>query len=136
MSADSSEVGPAESVGDRESQRSPGESESTAPRLEEIPGKIRRELAETNSPEGLRRYLLLNREALARIPVALLNAWVQVPELRFYRNHGLLGLRKTESRKDPVAALSKRLDQISAVVDRHSRDLKQILDYLKSPDPE
>jgi hypothetical protein len=132
----SSEVGLVESIEDRESQRSPAESESTAPSLEAISGKIRSDLVETNSPEALRKYLLLNREALDRIPVALLNTWVQVPELRFYRNHGLLGLRKTESRKDPLAALAKRLDQISAVVDRHSRDLKQILDFLKSSEPE
>jgi hypothetical protein len=134
MSADSSEAGAVESVGDRESQRSPADSESTAPSLEAISGKIRADLVETTSPEALRKYLLLNREALDRIPVALLNSWVQVPALRFYRNHGLLGLRKTESRKDPLAALSKRLDQISAVVDRHSRDLKEILEFLKSPE--
>jgi hypothetical protein len=113
----------------------PVNSEATADSLEAISARIREELVEITSPEGLRRYLLLNRERLDKIPVALLNAWAcAVPELWFYKNHGILGLRKAKSRKDPIAALSKRLDAIAALVDRHSRDLKSILDFLKSAD--
>jgi hypothetical protein len=114
------------SAGDSENEFTLGRTEAISGELEAKTERIRALLVETSTAEDLRKVLLLNREDLEKIPVALLNSWlVSVPSLRFYKNHGFLALRKTEGKADREALLLSRVGALEKTVERLSRRLEE-----------
>jgi septal ring factor EnvC (AmiA/AmiB activator) len=81
--------------------------------LEAISAQLRELLVEITNLEDLRKILLLRRDDLDKIPVALLNSWLlSFPSYRFYKNHGYLALRKVEGKEDRLAAVLEELAEV------------------------
>jgi hypothetical protein len=117
------------SAGDSENEFTLGRTEAISGELEAKTERIRSLLVQTSTAEDLRKVLLLNREDLEKIPVALLNSWlVSVPSLRFYTNHGFLALRKTEGKADREALL---LDRVGALEKRLEQCEKRLAEFAK-----
>jgi hypothetical protein len=108
--------------------------------------KVRLDLVNAKNSQEIRKYLVLNREIVEPIPVALLNSWIHaIPDIRFYKNHGYLGLRSAVSQKTNLEALTNRvsclvervdlleekLEKFSKILDLQSTELRRINDFLR-----
>jgi hypothetical protein len=127
-----------------ESGEIPGVSRGTSPNLEAETERLRALLVKTGTPEDLRKILLLNRDSLDRIPVALLNSWlVSLPSLRFYKNHGYLALRKTEGKADReteiikrISSLEKRMEELAKITNMNTGKLREVIAFLSENERE
>jgi hypothetical protein len=134
----SKELSPTSSTGSLDSDSTTERNGATSGNLGQMTDRVRAELVGLDSPENLRKYLLLNRESLDKVPVALLNSWIPgVPSLRFYKNHGFLNLRKTETKKEGTEALEKRLAELTkrfndlcSIINAHSQSIQQLQEFL------
>ncbi|MDR0823027.1 MAG: hypothetical protein LBN20_04530 [Endomicrobium sp.] len=101
---------------------------------------IKREIKGIGDEKKMREYVLEHDDILINIPTALLNSWLQIEGLKFYRHRGLVGITAKEaisrtitntkadisSIKADITTLIARMDNIEATHAAHDNRLKLV----------
>jgi hypothetical protein len=102
---------------------------------------IKRDIKAMRDERKLREWVLEHDDALASIPTALLNSWLQIEGVKFYRHSGIVGItakepitRTISSTKSEVDALKPALAAQCVRIDKLEQLLAATTKALKERD--